>query len=359
MKLISTVSIVFTGICFVIFSFFGCKNDTSSKNSQTVTKDNIFTISFGSCNHQDTINILWDDILKDNPDVWIWGGDIIYADTENMQLMANFYNQVKSNPDYKQLLKTTEILGTWDDHDFGVNDGGETYIKKDSAQQLLLDFLNVDKKDKRRQQQGVYYDRDYRINEDTIKIILLDTRYFRTELQQDTTGNKRYMPTLNLAATILGEKQWEWLEKTLKNSKADFNIIMSSIQVLSDQHGFETWGNIPHETKKLKQLLIKNNVKNAIILSGDRHIAEISSASIPGLPYPLIDFTSSGLTHSYENFNSEPNPYRITKVVKDKNYGLLQLDLKNNIVTMQIKGDDGVVFETVVQKYKMGNNSVE
>ena len=34
------------------------------------------------------------------------------------------------------------------------------------------------------------------------------------------------------------------------DSKADFHIIMSSIQVWSNEHGFETWGNFPHEVDK-------------------------------------------------------------------------------------------------------------
>lgn len=352
MKLISPVSIVFMGCYFAFLALTGCRDNKPPKDAGQETNDLVFTIAFGSCNHQNAPNLLWDDIISDNPDVWIWGGDIIYADTENMQLMADYYEMVKKDSGYKKLAENTAILGTWDDHDFGVNDGGESYVQKDSAQQLLLDFLEVDENDERRARQGVYDDKDFQIGDKTVKIILLDTRYFRTPLQRDTIGDKRYIPTLDTTATLLDKKQWDWLEKTLKDSKADFNVIMSSIQVLSDKHGFETWGNMPRETAKLKQLLIDNSVNNAIILSGDRHIAEISSANVEHLPYPLIDFTASGLTHSYESFSGEPNPYRITEVVKDKNYGLLQLDLKNNTVTMQIKGDDGKVFETVEQQYQ-------
>lgn len=351
MKLFSSISIVFLACCFVLLATIGCKNNKSQQNPKPTAKDNLFTIAFGSCNHQNAPNLLWDDIQNDRPDVWVWGGDIIYADTENMQLMADFYEMVKNDSGYKRLAENTTVLGTWDDHDFGVNDGGESYVQKDSAQQLLLDFLDVDKDDERRTRQGVYYDKDFQKGDKHIKFILLDTRYFRTPLQRDTIGDKRYIPTLDSAATLLGKKQWHWLDNRLKDSKADFNIIISSIQVLSDRHGFETWGNMPNEAKQLKQLLVDHKVNNAIILSGDRHIAEISAAHVEGLPYPLIDFTSSGLTHSYESFSGEPNPYRITNVVKDKNYGLLTLNLNNNSATMQIKGDNGKVFETVEQEF--------
>jgi alkaline phosphatase D len=39
---------------------------------------------------------------------------------------------------------------------------------------------------------------------------------------------------------MLGVTQWAWLEKELTISKADFNVIMSSVQLLSAEHGFET-----------------------------------------------------------------------------------------------------------------------
>ena len=75
---------------------------------------------------------------------------------------------------------------------------------------------------------------------------------------------------------MLGESQWQWLEKELTDSKAQFNVIMSSIQFLSYEHGFESWGTMPQEVKKMEEILSKSKAKGIIFLSGDRHIAEIS-----------------------------------------------------------------------------------
>jgi hypothetical protein len=66
-----------------------------------------------------------------------------------------------------------DVLVTLDDHDYGINDGGFEYIKKDESQQLFLDFMNVKKNDKRRVQNGVYYPKDYKFNEKSIKITML------------------------------------------------------------------------------------------------------------------------------------------------------------------------------------------
>jgi alkaline phosphatase D len=325
-------------------------NKTSlSKNDKSIQND--FVIAFGSCNNQFLKNDLWPDIEKNRPDIWIWSGDIIYADTHNMKLMESYYELVKNNDDYKNFRSKVPVIGTWDDHDFGVNDGGTEYIKKDSAQQLLLNFLDVGPNDKRRKRKGVYHSQIFNVGEKKINIIVLDTRYFRTPLTFDPTGENRYVPDLSNEGTILGEEQWKWLEKELSNTNANFNLIVSSIQFLSYEHGFETWGNMPHEVEKLKKIIVNSNAQRVILLSGDRHISEISSTKIDGLKYPLYDFTSSGLTHTYEEFISEPNQYRISKVIKEKNFGVLKLDLINNTVNMEIRGLQNNLLESVIQKY--------
>jgi len=335
----------FKSFILLFFIITACK--TSEKNKTH------FTIAFGSCNNQVLENTLWTAIKKNNPDVWIWGGDVIYSDTDDMNYMAQNYLKQKSNAAYSNFIKNMDVLATWDDHDYGINDGGFEYAQKEAAQQLFLDFFDVPENDARRQQEGIYFAKDDTIENNSIKIILLDTRYCRTALTQDTLTEKRYKPNVYGQGTILGEIQWEWLENELRKSKASFNIIVSSIQFLSAEHGYESWGNMPHEIEKLENLLRNTEAKNAIILSGDRHISEISKKEIEGLNYPLIDFTSSGMTHSYTNFKGEPNKFRIVDVVSEKSFGILKIDFETNTVQMEIRGENNVIYNTIEQKYKL------
>ena len=320
----------------------------SCTNNKTV---NNFTIAFGSCNNQVLENDLWKEIEKNNPNIWIWGGDIIYTDTEDMSYMQQNYLKQKKDTTYSNFANKVEILATWDDHDYGKNDGGAEYPKKNEAQQLFLDFLDVDKTDKRREQQGIYYAKDYKVNNNSIKVILLDTRYFRTALSTDTITRKRYIPNNYGDGTMLGNKQWDWLNNQLKNSTANYNIIVSSIQFLSSEHGYESWGNMPHEVAKLENIIKTTKAQNTIILSGDRHISEISKKEVEGLAYPLIDFTSSGLTHSYTNFKDEPNKYRISNVVSKKSFGILKFDFKTNTVVMEMRGENNIIYDAYTQTY--------
>lgn len=318
----------------------------------TVQGKDEFIIAFGSCNKASLPNLLWDDIQKTNPDVWIWGGDNIYADTDDMQKLARMYEAQKEIPGYKKLTAVTPIIGTWDDHDYGLNDGGTEFVAKRESQQKFLDFMNVPANSSRRKQEGVYASHEYSVHRGSVKVIVLDTRYFRTELTPDTETTKRTKPNEYGEGTVLGNIQWQWLEDELENSRTDFNIIVSSIQVLSNEHGFECWGNFPHEVDRFRRTVANSNAKGVIVLSGDRHISEISRTEVANLSYPLIDFTSSGLTHAYKSFTSEPNPFRVGEVVSTESFGTVSLNFNTKTAVLRILGDNGSVLGELRQSYE-------
>ncbi|CAN0584489.1 unnamed protein product [Ectocarpus sp. 12 AP-2014] len=262
------------------------------------------------------------------------------------------YDQQKNEPGYRKLAQTTDVLGIWDDHDYGLNDGGVEFKAKDSSQQEFLNFMNVPESSELRKRKGVYNSKNYVIDGHEVRIILLDTRYFRTPLTPDTETDKRIKPNEYGVGTILGDTQWNWLEKELQNSTADFNIIVSSIQYLSQEHGFEAWGNFPHEVDRLAKLIEDTKPKGVVVLSGDRHISEFSKINLEGIDYPLIDFTSSGLTHAYREFSGEPNKYRVGEVVYTESFGILEFDFKAKTVDFKIVGDNGNVLGQLEQVYE-------
>lgn len=322
---------------------------TVTNNSEPKSAD--FILSFGSCNNQNIPNKMWQEIVKNQPDVWVWGGDVIYSDTHDMTFMKQNYAKQKSDAAYQTFLKKVPIIGTWDDHDYGVNDGGAEYAEKNEVKELFLDFMDAKADDIRRTREGVYYSKTYTAQDKSIKVIMLDSRYFRSKLTKDPTGKKRYIPNNYGEGTMLGNAQWQWLKQELDSSTADFNIIESSIQVLSYEHGFETWGNMPSEVVKLEKTIANSKAKGVIILSGDRHIAEISQTQVPEMSYPLIDITSSGLTHSYSSYSGEPNKYRVSEVIPKKNFGLLKFNFKANKVTFEIRGLKNVLYLSKTQQY--------
>lgn len=320
----------------------------SPKPIDTTTAPTI--ISFGSCNKINMPQTMWQHVVANNPQLWIWLGDIIYADTTDMRALAAHYKLLKTNPEYKKLRAKAQIIGVYDDHDYGVNDGCKDYPMKKASKKCLMDFLDVPMQSPIRKREGAYSSYTFGKGAQRIKIIIMDTRYFRDRLEPDPSKQKRYLP--NMEGEMLGEAQWKWLENELRTSTANLNILCSSVQVLADDHGYEKWGNFPNQRKKLLSLISTVKPKNLLILSGDRHMTEVSKMHLEGLPYPLYDFTSSGLTH-IRSGTEEPNRFRVGDMIVKKNFGILKVSWNGDkpIVALQSRGQQNELFQEIVVKY--------
>ncbi|MEL6810268.1 MAG: alkaline phosphatase D family protein [Bacteroidota bacterium] len=339
---------------FAVLVAFSCKSNKEESPIQAEESmiNRPYTMVFASCSDQDREQPLWQPILQNEPDLFVWGGDNIYADTEDMAKMKRDYDKVWAHPDYKRLAENTAITGTWDDHDFGKNDAGTEWGYKEEAKKLMLDFLKVSNEDPRRHRAGVYTSEVYGDENGSVKLILLDTRSFRDGLKKSEDPDLRYDAWEgDEGGTILGEAQWKWLELELEDDTADFTVIVTSIQFLNDRHGWEKWGNHPSEVQKMNELLEGANAKNILMFSGDRHMAEISVAEIEGLEYALVDFTSSGLTHTWIDGATEGNEYRVSNVIKQLNFGVILFDFEKSEVTFEIRGRDNFLYEQYVQQY--------
>ncbi|MDG1435762.1 MAG: alkaline phosphatase D family protein [Saprospiraceae bacterium] len=341
------IFILFFGCLFFIAA---CAQDikVDSKFTNTArkldTKNTLQTIAFGSCNNQGKSQEMWKHVVKNKPDLWIWLGDIIYADTKNMQVMADKYSSLKNNMDYRRLLACSPVIGIWDDHDFGWNDAGKEYPMKNESKRLLLDFLDVPKDTLVRAREGIYQSYVFGEKGKKIKIILLDTRFFRDNVERTTGRNKRYI--VNNEGDVLGDAQWVWLEKELESSDAQINIIASGYQIISKEHRFAKWGNFPKARARLFKLLQKVKPAMPILITGDRHIAELSRTRLVGLENPLFEITSSGLTHTWSEKRKEANQYRVGDLIIEKNFGLFKIDWSGEQpkVTVEVRGLNNVLF---------------
>lgn len=314
-------------ICLVLVFLSGCKPYTQIK------LESIDTIAFGSCNKQYEDQSYWPTIAAQNPDLWVWLGDNIYADTDDMSLMAAKYKKQKNNPHYQAFTKDVPVTGIWDDHDYGMNDGNRTFPQRAHAEDQFLNFLGISKNDEVNNYPGIYRIETYGKPPQQIKIYHLDTRYFQDPLiKTPKDSDKNYMAQPN--GQILGQAQWKWLTNELNQSKANINIIASSIQVIAQDHRYEMWSNFPNQRKKLLDLIVSSGVKNPVILSGDRHLSEISKIKWQG--QNLIDVTSSGMTHSFSG-NQEFNQHRIKNLITTESFATMEIDWgKKRLVIKQI-----------------------
>ena len=295
-------------------------------------------IGLGSCLDQDYPQPIWQSIKKEDLNYFIFLGDNVYGDTRygSLRKMKSAYDkQKKVLPDF---LNDISIFSIWDDHDFGINDGGADYRFKRQAQELYLDFWEITKDDDRSNREGIYFSKNEIFFNKKFKFIFLDTRFFRSKLK----GKKsNYIENIEPDATILGNAQWTWLENELK-SDFDFLFIFSSIQIIAKDHRFEKWSNFPIERAKLFELLEKFNDKT-ILFSGDRHRAGIYRKN------GIIEVTSSSMNKPGSSF-SETDSYLIGKTYPQENYGVLEI--LENTIHIKIKDVKGNTLNFIEKTYK-------
>jgi len=296
-------------------------------------------MAFGSCNRQDAPQPLWKPILADRPDLWIWMGDNIYGDSPVMDTLRAKYARQNANPDYQRLKASTPIIGVWDDHDYGINDGDKRFAQKKESRDLMFDFLGMPADAQERNREGGYAAHTYGTGDQQVKVILLDGRYFRDTLSRI---DRQYQ--VNLTGQMLGDAQWKWLEKELNTSTARVNFIISGVQFLPTEHAYEKWANFPKEREKLLDLIARSGVQNPILMSGDRHIAEIMKLEDSRFPKGLYEVTASGLTHTWSGIAEEKNSFRVSGLVAKLNYGLASFDWAKNELLIEIKGENGSVY---------------
>ncbi len=294
-------------------------------------------IGLGSCLDQDYPQPIWQSIKKEDLNYFIFLGDNVYGDTRygSLRKMKSAYDkQKKVLPDF---LNDISIFSIWDDHDFGINDGGADYRFKRRAQELYLDFWEITKDDDRSNREGIYFSKNQIFFDKKFKFIFLDTRFFRSKLK----GKKsNYIENIESNATILGNAQWTWLENELK-SDFDFLFIFSSIQIIAKDHRFEKWSNFPNERAKLFELLEQFNDKT-ILFSGDRHRAGIYRKN------GIIEVTSSSMNKPGSSFN-ETDSYLIGKTYPQENYGVLEI--LENTIHIKIKDIKGNTLNSIEKSY--------
>ena len=279
-------------------------------------------IVFGSCNNQNKPQPMWNEMLKQKPDLFIFGGDMVYADKEKPTNLSLALHKQNSNKDWQNFKSKIPFIGIWDDHDYGVNDGDGTYIGKKDSQKLILDFLEEPKNSPRRKQEGIFTSYNF----GKVKIILLDNRYFMK---------------LEPNAQMLGEAQWKWFEKEINDSKAKLTFVVSGLSILSPRHpGGEGWPFFPSETDRLLEIVERQNNTGVIFLTGDMHFSSIFKKR------NHLEFISSGLTHTLPRVAWWYLGRLYDTSFFGLNYGQIDIAWEQNIplVTLMVRDRNGAHF---------------
>ena len=294
------------------------------------------TLAVASCiNDYETDHFkIWEALLRRDPEYLLLIGDNVYADrtknesiTTNPEILWNRYvdMRLKLPLFYQQKLIATHAL--WDDHDYGINDGGSEYqhrlASKDIFEAFWAQDLGNESWTKSFGVGGLLTLGDF-------NLYFLDGRSFRT---------------IHPEGTHLGIDQETWLLKNLKE-ETNPSILIKGDQFFGGYHSFESYeGRHPQDFSKFVTNL-KELTTPFIFMSGDRHFSEVMQFPRSMFGRPSFELTSSPMHAFLPQEQEDFNPWRVVSVKGKNNFLMINNQALENHWFMEVEsiGSNGEVL---------------
>jgi alkaline phosphatase D len=321
-----------------------------------LASDTVLTrIAFGSCVNENRPMAFWDVIAEQKPQAFLLIGDNVYGDTRStnsadMPTLTASYRKLSARQEFDRFRRSVPMMTTWDDHDFGANDAGGSFAFKEYAEKAYESYWGSS--DEVKSRPGVYESRIVGPEGKRVQFIILDSRFFRSDLvampyRDPGPALGWYIANTDAKATLLGDAQWQWLERELAKP-ADLRFIVSSIQLITSAHNYESWANFPKERERFYSLLAAKGVNNAVLLTGDRHAGAVYKTEVAGLTAPLWEITSSSLNFAFgkgDDRAREPDASRTGGLWGIPNFSVIDIDWAAKKVKFSLRRDDNSVIE--------------
>lgn len=235
----------------------------------------------------------------------------------------------RSTPVLQQFMASMPQYSIWDDHDYGPNDIGKSYILKDESRKIFMNYsCNPSYGQKG---EGIYSVVGY----SDVDVFLTDDRYFRSEDDMPDSMDGKANPE----KTYFGKMQLDWLKNALLFSKATFKVIATGGQVINPLSDNECMRLYSAEYNELMKFLAANKIKGVLFFTGDRHHSEVIKQDRPGM-YPLYDVTNSPYTAGVSKVRGDElkNPARIPgTLVEAQNFTKVSVSGNRNERVMKIE----------------------
>ena len=307
----------------------------------------ISKIAFGCCAEFKNRQAVWFSVNRFAPDLFIFMGDNVLADTDDMDDLKFAYSKLQQHRGFRILKRNSILMHIWDDQDYGEIDADKYFRQKRASRQAFLEFWREPMISPRYiRDTGLNYSLHFGKEDQRVQVIILDTRWNRDPVKKVSlverakrVSNKQGPYIAQEGRTMLSPAQWQWLADELREY-AQLRIIVSTTQMLPEFNGHDNWAIYPDDQKKLFSLLKKGNIRNTMLLGGGTHWAEISSRQ-DIVDYPLYEITPGSLTE--DSSRPPKNRYRRGKVEKGPAYGTIEIEWQKEdpevtITTRQAEG---------------------
>lgn len=310
------------------------------------TKNKYPKIVVTSCMDDSFVDVqekAWKKVVETQPDLLFLIGDNVYVTKKNMaevtdpHVIWERYVQTRNSLYLFKILHLIPIQATWDDNDYGKNNGDRGFLFKEESRLVFETFFpQPEKKNLWIKGPGV----SGILNLFNSHFVFLDNRSFRSPNQLDWPDQ-----------THLGEEQEAWLFHFMQNAQKPL-WLLSGDQFFGGYHNFESYeGSHPKSFIQFKSEFKKFKVP-VVFLSGGRHLFEIMKINKKDIGQNTFEFTSSGI-HSLTYANAierNPNPRRVMGISGPYNFMEINLlpSLPQQRLRMTVKAwgvDQGMLYK--------------
>jgi alkaline phosphatase D len=261
----------------------------------------------------------------------VWMGDNWYTREVDYESPWGLQYRASHDRSFKVIQKFMAAMpqyAIWDDHDYGPNDEGKSYIFKKESRDVFKKYsVNPSYGE---EEKGIYT----KISYSDVDLFLTDDRYFRSEDEMPDSVNGK----ASADKTFFGAAQMEWLKNALSFSSSKFKIIVVGSQVMNPLSRFERLNNYTSEYNDLLNFIRSQKINGVLFFSGDRHHSEVIKVDQPNF-YPLYDVTISSYTAgvSKPSTEEENSPYRVAgTLVNANNFGKISISGDKNNRKLQV-----------------------
>ena len=92
--------------CCVLGMLFACG---LAVTDAAVAQEPLQRIAFGSCAKQDQPQPIWESVVATKPQLFLFIGDNIYGDSEDMAVLKQKWDLLGAQPGYQKLKQTCQI----------------------------------------------------------------------------------------------------------------------------------------------------------------------------------------------------------------------------------------------------------
>ena len=326
------------------------------KGSFTTTPDTDkptkVTLGMGSCAPSDP-NRIWAQVIKEGCEGFIFLGDTPYVDTSDLDLARTKHRQFLAQPEIREMIKRLPCWGTWDDHDFGRNDGHGDFKGKQICRAAFTEYranatFGHDTKGNMQPNrfgdgQGIYTSFCY----GPIEFFLLDPRWF------SRTENSWADPS---KTTCLGKQQWQWFKRMLLASTATFKCITTGM-IWDDKKNGEKddWGTYYYERDAIFDLIKQEKIPGCLLLGGDIHVSRALNYG-PRVGYDLWQFIISPMHHRVIPSLNVPHANLVHAAAEPNVFLKMQIDTTASPATLKatwVNLDGKRIFEVITDSDKL------